>query len=254
MSKKGIILAGGNATRLRPITLAIPKSLVPLYNKPTIYYSLTTLLQQGCDDILIICKPEYEFLFKNLLGTGSQFDIKISYKTQTIARGLADAFLIGAEFINNEPVTMILGDNIFIGNVPNLESFSSEDIDAVILEIPVKDASQYGVYDYTTHRFIEKPKQGNYVYAIPGIYYFKQNACERASQLKPSGRGEIEITDLLQQYANENRCHAEPCRDVMWFDTGNFEDLADASNYIRFMENKLGIKVGDPYGILHYRG
>lgn len=245
ITKKGIILAGGTGSRLYDITKAIPKSLVPIYNKPTIYYSLTTLLEQHCNDILVICRSEYLHLFKNLLGDGKQFNINIEYAIQDVARGLADAYLIAKQFLNGQPSTMILGDNVFIGDLPILTG--SIDVGCCVMEVLVKDASQYGVYDDSINKLIEKPKQGNYTHAIPGIYYFDGTVSERAASLKPSKRGEIEITDLIQTYLDEQRLTVHSDNNVVWFDTGTFDELADASNYIRFMENKFGKRIGDPF-------
>ena len=244
MSKKGIILAGGRGTRLYPITKCIPKALVPLYDKPTIYYPLTTLIEQKCDDILVICCPEYKFLFEQLLGDGSQFNIKISYLVQNEPRGIADAFIIGEKFINGQDVTLILGDNVFIGDIPIL---SNEGIFCSICTVEVKDASQYGVWDEEVEELYEKPTHKKYTRAIPGIYWFDNNVCKFAKQLTPSKRGELEITDLIKMYdKNEVFFDVINCSsDIMWFDTGNFEDLADASNYIRFMKNKFGKCIGE---------
>ena len=244
ITKKGIILAGGRGTRLYPITKAIPKSLVPLYNKPTIFYSLSVLLKQKCNDILIICCPEYLNLFKNLLGNGDDLNIKIQYEIQTEARGIADAFIVGEKFLNGHSVTLILGDNIFIGDLPILENNNG----AHIIEVPVKDAFKYGVYDKKNNKFIEKPEQNlNFNFAIPGIYWFDKNVCKYTKLLKPSNRNELEITDLCNIYLKNENLKITRIEDVKWFDTGNFEDLADASNYIRFIENKFGEIVGDPY-------
>ena len=245
MSKKGIILAGGRGTRLHPITKCIPKSLVPIYDKPTIYYPLTTLIKQGCDNILVICCPEYKFLFEQLLGDGSQFKIKISYLVQNEPRGIADAFIIGEKFIDNQDVTLILGDNVFIVDIPIL---SDEGRFCTICTIEVKDASQYGVWDSEEERLYEKPTHKKYNRAIPGLYWFDENVCKYAKQLKPSNRGELEITDLIAMYDTADQFFdvVECNSNVMWFDTGNFEDLADASNFIRFMKNKFDKKIGDP--------
>lgn len=247
MSKKGIILAGGSGTRLYPVTMCIPKSLVPLYNKPTIYYSLTTLLEQKCDDILIICRSEFKSLFKMLFGNGSQFGIKISYAIQDEPRGIADAYIIANKFLNNQPSTMILGDNLFIGKMPILSEIAqTNNTNACIIQVNVKDSSQYGVYDDKSKTFIEKPKVGDYKYAIPGIYYFDGDVSKIASTLKPSKRNEVEITDLMQHYIKAENLHIITNDDIVWFDTGTFEDLADASNYIRFIETKFGKRIGDP--------
>ena len=242
--KKGIILAAGKGTRLYPITKAIPKSLVPLYNKPTIFYSLSILLKQHCNDILIICCPEYINLFKNLLGDGNDLGIKIHYQTQLNANGIADAFIIGKEFINNQPVTLILGDNIFIGDLPILD----ENNGAHIIEVDVKDAYKYGVFDKKNNKLLEKPDRNlNFKTAIPGIYWFDSNVCKFVKTLKPSNRNELEITDLCNIYLKNKNLKISYIKNIKWFDTGNFEDLADASNYIRFIENKFGEIVGDPY-------
>lgn len=247
MSKKGIILAGGKATRLQPVTLCIPKSLVPLYNKPTIYYSLTTLIQQKCDDILVICRSEFKSLFEMLLGDGEKFNVKISYAIQDTPKGLSDAYIVAESFLNNQPSTMILGDNLFIGNMPILSEIATKNNKhCCIMQVNVKDVSQYGVYDVKFNKFIEKPKHSTHTHAIPGIYYLDGNASTQAATLTPSSRGELEITDLLQLYADNNDLCSIVDNDVVWFDTGTFEDLADASNYIRFLETKFNKQVGNP--------
>lgn len=247
MSKKGIILAGGAGSRLQPVTFCIPKSLVPLYNKPTIYYSLTTLLNQKCDDILIICRSEFKHLFEMLLGDGKRFNVNISYAIQDEPRGLADAYLVASKFLNGQPSTMILGDNLFVGALPILSELAEQhDKSNCIIQVSVKDASHYGVYNKFGNTFVEKPVVGDYKYAIPGIYYMDGNSSKNASTLTPSKRGELEITDLLQLYLNNDLLHIATEKNVIWFDTGTFEDLADASNYIRFLETKFGKKIGDP--------
>lgn len=247
MSKKGIILAGGKATRLQPVTICIPKSLVPLYNKPTIYYSLTTLIQQKCDDILVICRSEFKPLFEMLLGNGEKFGVSISYAVQDEPKGLSDAYIVAESFLNNQPSTMILGDNLFIGNIPVLSDIADQyNKHCCIMQVNVKDVSQYGVYDVTSNKFIEKPKHSTYTHAIPGIYYMGGNASKYALLLTPSVRGELEITDLLQLYANNSDLYSVIDNDVVWFDTGTFEDLADASNYIRFLETKFNKQIGNP--------
>ena len=238
MSKKGIILAGGRGTRLYPITKCIPKSLVPIYDKPTIYYPLYTLIQQKCDDILIICCPEFKFLFQLLLGDGSQFGVQISYLTQDTPRGIADAFIIGEQFIDGNDVTLILGDNVFVGNLPILSETNKQ---CAICTIEVKDASLYGVWDSDAKELYEKPTHKQYNRAIPGLYWFGSSVSEIAKQLTPSKRGELEITDLIRKYDFDvYDCDSS----VIWFDTGNFEDLADASNYMRFMKNKFNKCIG----------
>lgn len=247
MSKKGIILAGGAGSRLQPVTFCIPKSLVPLYNKPTIYYSLTTLLKQKCDDILIICRSEFKHLFEMLLGDGRRFNVKISYAIQDEPRGLADAYIVASKFLKGQPSTMILGDNLFIGELPILSELAEQhNKHNCIIQVGVKDASQYGVYDPVGNIFIEKPTVCGYKYAIPGIYYMNSDSSEIASLLHPSKRGELEITDLLTTYLNNNDLHIATENNVVWFDTGTFEDLADASNYIRFLETKFNKRIGDP--------
>lgn len=239
---KGIILAGGNATRLYPLTFSIPKSLLPLYNKPTIYYPLNTLKSLGCEEILIICKPEYIKLFQNLLQDGSQFGLNIQYKTQAEPKGIAEAFIIGKDFIGNDNVALCLGDNVFLQTSSQIykEPYFYEDVFCRFYLIQVENASKYGVYDEEENEIYEKPTHKKYSRAIPGLYIFDHTVCEKAKSLKPSKRGELEITDLLKIYIKNCEYHYTYLEDCLWIDTGNYDDLLDAGNLIKAIEKRTG--------------
>lgn len=238
---KGIVLAGGAGTRLYPITKAVPKSLLPLYNKPTIYYSLNTLKFLGCNEILIICQSQYLTQFQNLLQDGSQFGLDIRYKIQDTPNGIAEAFIIGEEFIGNDNVILCLGDNVFLMNdeLKNFTRFNYGEF-CSITEVKVKDSSLYGVYDKLLNKLIEKPKDNKYEYAIPGLYAFDHTVCEKAKSLKPSKRGELEITDLINIYLKKDKLYYNTLHSVLWVDTGTFNDLLAACNLIKGIEDRLG--------------
>lgn len=230
---KGIILAGGKATRLRPLTKITSKQLLPVYNKPMIFYPLETLLSAGIKDILIIISPEYAGHFLNLLGSGKEFNAKFTYEIQEDPRGLADAFIVGERFIKDENVTMILGDNIFDYNFSNeINNFKSG---GHVFAIKVPDPQRYGVVEFDQQGkvlgIIEKPENPKSDYAVPGIYIFDRRASEFAKKINPSPRGELEITDLYNQYLELNELTVSTI-DCAWEDAGTFDSLLRAGNYM----------------------
>ena len=257
---KGIILAGGNGTRLWPITASISKQLLPVYDKPLIYYPLSTLMLAGIREILIITKPEDLPHFKKLLGDGNQFGLKISFATQEAPRGIADAFLVGSDFIAMDSVCLILGDNIFFG--PGLGS-DLENIEireqATIFSYNVADPERYGVVEVDTDGRVitieEKPDKPKSNSVIPGIYFYPNSVVEIARNLKPSARGEIEITDVNLEYLNTEKLVCRKLgRGTVWFDTGTFDSMSDASNFIRAIEVRQGIKVNVPEEVAFRKG
>ena len=251
--RKGVILAGGNGTRLYPITKSISKQLLPVYDKPMIYYPIATLMLCGIKEILIITSPIHRKLFENLLNDGSQWGIKISYEIQEYPEGLAQAFLIAEDFLNKSPSALILGDNLFHGNELGDQLFNiSMQVDgAYIFAYPVSDPERYGVVEFNSSGKVisinEKPEKPKSNYAITGLYFFDKYACEKAKELKPSPRGELEITDLLKIYMKEDSLNVEVFgRGMAWFDTGKFESLHEAGSYIKTLENRQGLKLSCP--------
>ena len=249
---KGIVLAGGSGTRLRPLTLATSKQLVPVYDKPMIYYPLSTLMLAGIHDILVITTPEDGPQFRRLLGDGSQFGITLSYVEQPEPRGLAQAFVLGADHIGDQPVALILGDNIFYGPGmgTQLRRFSDPDGGAVFA-YRVSNPSEYGVIDFDADgRAIsleEKPPNPSSDFAVPGLYFYSSDVVEVARGLEPSPRGEYEITDINRHYLREGRLQVEVLpRGTAWLDTGTHDSLLDAGNYVRTIEDRQGLKIGCP--------
>ncbi|OZM56419.1 glucose-1-phosphate thymidylyltransferase [Lottiidibacillus patelloidae] len=247
---KGIILAGGKGTRLFPITKGISKQLLPIYDKPMIYYPLSVLMLSKIREVLIISNPEYIDFYKNLLGDGSSLGMKITYQVQERPRGLADAFIVGEEFIGNDSVCLILGDNIFYGQgfVPRLDAAGSVKDGAVIFGYYVKDPSEFGVVEFDSEGNVlsleEKPNQPKSNYAIPGLYFYDNSVINRAKSLKASARGEIEITDLNKGYLNEQRLKVELLgRGFAWLDTGTYDGLANASDFVRTMQKRTGLYI-----------
>lgn len=239
---KGIILAGGAGTRLYPITKCIPKSLIPLYNKPTIYYPLTTLKKLGCKEILIICQSQYLNLFKKLLGNGKQFNLSLTYEIQDEPKGIAEAFIIGSKFIKNDNVILCLGDNVFLldDELQQLYKNINNEEYCGICEVNVEDTSKYGVFDKENKIIIEKPKNKDYNFAIPGIYSFDNSVCNKVLQIKPSQRNELEITSLIDIYLKNQKLNYITLNHALWIDTGTHDDLLDACNLIKSIEKRLG--------------
>jgi glucose-1-phosphate thymidylyltransferase len=257
---RGLILAGGTGTRLHPVTLGVSKQLVPVYDKPMIYYPLSTLMLAGIRDILVITTPHEAEQFKRLLGDGSRFGISLSYATQESPDGLAQAYTIGADFIGTESSALILGDNIFYGHGfgRQLERFSHVE-GATVFAYRVSDASAYGVVEFDSDgRAIsleEKPEHPRSNFAVPGLYFFDNEVVQIARDLTPSARGEYEITDVIQHYLQRGRLEVEVLeRGFAWLDTGTFDSLYDAGNFIRTLEIRQGLKVGSPEEVAWRQG
>lgn len=247
---KGIILAGGNGSRLYPITKGISKQLLPIYDKPMIYYPLSVLMLSKIKEVLIITNPEYIEFYRNLLGDGSDLGMKFEYKAQEKPRGLADAFIVGEEFIGDDSVCLILGDNIFYGQgfVPRLEAASNVKDGAVIFGYYVNDPKEFGVVEFDNCKNVisleEKPSNPKSNYAIPGLYYYGNSVIKRAENLKPSLRGEIEITDLNKLYLEDNKLRVELLgRGFAWLDTGTYDGLANASEFVRTIQKRTGLYI-----------
>ena len=261
MHRKGIILAGGTGSRLYPITYATSKQLLPVYDKPMIYYPLSTLMLAGIKDILIITTPRDESIFKELLGDGSNLGIEIKYEIQNEPKGLAEAFIIGEKFINNSPCSLILGDNIFYGyNISNiLKDAAYQEKGSTIFAYQVKDPERYGVVDFDKNgkalNIEEKPISPKSSFAITGLYFYDQNVCEISKSITPSKRGELEITEINQIYLSKGEMTVKTFnRGIAWFDTGTFDSLHEASSFIKTLENRQGLKVGCPEEIAFRQG
>lgn len=247
---KGIILAGGSGTRLYPITMGVSKQLIPIYDKPMIYYPLSTLISAGIREILIISTPKDLPRFEELLGDGSQIGCSFSYKVQEEPRGLADAYIVGAEFIGSDKVAMILGDNIFYGSQMDEQLKQYVDVDgAVGFAAHVQDPQRYGVYEFDKEMnvisIVEKPEQPKSNYANSGLYFCDNEVVEIAKNVQPSARGEIEITSVLDAYLKKGKLKVALLdRGTAWLDTGTFESMNDAAQFVQVIEKRQDIKIG----------
>ncbi|WP_407496350.1 glucose-1-phosphate thymidylyltransferase RfbA [Pseudooceanicola sp. MF1-13] len=260
-TRKGIILAGGSGTRLLPITMGVSKQLLPLYDKPMIYYPLSVLMLAGIREVLIITTPEDQEQFRRLLGDGSQWGLRLDYVVQPSPDGLAQAYLLGEAFLAGAPSAMVLGDNIFFGHgLPKIMAAAdARDVGGTVFGYHVADPERYGVVDFdtdgTVREIIEKPEVPPSDYAVTGLYFLDGSAPERAKQVTPSARGELEIVSLLDSYLKDGLLNVEKMgRGYAWLDTGTHASLLDASNFVRTLQMRQGLHVGNPDEIAHEQG
>ncbi len=257
---KGIILAGGSGTRLWPITKGISKQLIPIYDKPMIYYPLTTLMQSGIRDILIITTPEDQSQFQRLLGDGSQWGIALQYAVQHSPDGLAQAFIIGEEFIGEDKVVLVLGDNIFYGNELDASLQACTDPDGgIVFAYEVSDPERYGVVEFDTHKnaisIEEKPAKPKSNFAVVGLYYYDNDVVEIARSIQPSDRGELEITSINAEYLRRGKLKVTPLQSSdVWLDTGTIDSLTDAADFVRVIQRRTGQIIGSPEKVAYEQG